>query len=373
MVTLGCAELVCYVADGWRDRTGGENGLHGVPRTFPGLSLGRSADFYYAALPLIVLGYALAYPARLTDRPFVDALEALGGNASYLSELVPNPFAGLVPGTILNNPTVRREQLLRPFPQFQGITMDRVNAGAAQYDGLEMSVNRRLSQGLIAVATYTYSRQYEEGVNSAGATTTTTEACMTRANAISPTGTITRFFSAAAVGLSLAAAALPALADLAVVTAVDDQRQCRQTELVWEGPFQGTRAHSSAGLEGLPPLLREAVARVLASGQPEAPAADEEAIGDPVRQYLREIHRVKLLTGPEERFLAARLEEQVVHRAEADGVGGELRGDQDRLVGLRAAAQPSGQCGPREPELPGLGGVGSGVTAGARRRGWRGY
>src|SRR5262249_1215459 len=102
------------------------------------------------------------------------AIEALGGNASYLSELVPNPFAGLVPGTILNNPTVSRGQLLRPYPQFQGITMDRVNAGAAQYDGLEVSVNRRLSRGFVAVVAYTYSRQYEEGVNSAGATTTTT-------------------------------------------------------------------------------------------------------------------------------------------------------------------------------------------------------
>lgn len=102
------------------------------------------------------------------------AIEALGGNASYLSELVPNPFAGLVPGTILNNTTVSRGQLLRPYPQFQGITMDRVNAGAAQYDGLEVSVNRRLAQGFVAVVSYTYSRQYEEGVQSQGATTTTT-------------------------------------------------------------------------------------------------------------------------------------------------------------------------------------------------------
>jgi outer membrane receptor protein involved in Fe transport len=102
------------------------------------------------------------------------AIEGLGGNASYLSDQVPNPFAGLVPGTILNNPTVARGQLLRPFPQFQGITMDRVNAGSAQYDGLEVSVNRRLSQGFVAVVNYTYSKQYEEGVNSAGATTTTT-------------------------------------------------------------------------------------------------------------------------------------------------------------------------------------------------------
>ena len=28
------------------------------------------------------------------------AIERLGGNASYLSTLLPNPFAGLVPGTI---------------------------------------------------------------------------------------------------------------------------------------------------------------------------------------------------------------------------------------------------------------------------------
>src|SRR5262249_24704029 len=53
-------------------------------------------------------------------------------------------------------------------------TMDRVNAGAAQYDGLEVGVHRRLAQGFVAVVNYTYSRQYEEGVNSSGATTTTT-------------------------------------------------------------------------------------------------------------------------------------------------------------------------------------------------------
>jgi hypothetical protein len=41
------------------------------------------------------------------------AIERLGGNASYLSTLLPNPFAGLVPGTVLNNDTVQRGQLLR--------------------------------------------------------------------------------------------------------------------------------------------------------------------------------------------------------------------------------------------------------------------
>ncbi len=78
MVTLAFAQLVFYVANEWRDLTGGENGLHGVPRTFPGLALGRSADFYYAALPLIVLGYALAY--RIVHSPFGHVLVAIRDN-----------------------------------------------------------------------------------------------------------------------------------------------------------------------------------------------------------------------------------------------------------------------------------------------------
>jgi len=89
------------------------------------------------------------------------AIEALGGNASYLSAQLPNPFAGRVPGTALNQPTVSREQLLRPFPQFTGITMDRVNDGYASYDAMELTANRRMSQGLLAVVNYTLMRMNE--------------------------------------------------------------------------------------------------------------------------------------------------------------------------------------------------------------------
>lgn len=101
------------------------------------------------------------------------AIERLGGNASYLSTLVPNPFAGRVPGTILNNAMVSRGQSLRPFPQFQGITMDRVNEGASQYDAMELVVTKRLSNGLMAVVNYTLSKQFEQGVVAAGSTTVT--------------------------------------------------------------------------------------------------------------------------------------------------------------------------------------------------------
>ncbi|TAK20204.1 MAG: sigma-70 family RNA polymerase sigma factor [Chloroflexota bacterium] len=44
----------------------------------------------------------------------------------------------------------------------------------------------------------------------------------------------------------------------------------------------------------------------------EEPVNNGERVDDPVRQYLREIHRVKLLTAESERHLAARLEELVV-------------------------------------------------------------
>lgn len=39
-------------------------------------------------------------------------------NANYFNRSVPNPFAGLIPGTSLNGATITRGQLLRPFPQF---------------------------------------------------------------------------------------------------------------------------------------------------------------------------------------------------------------------------------------------------------------
>ena len=60
---------------------------------------------------------------------------------------VPNPFQGLLPGTALNGPTVLRQQLLRPFPQFTSITEDRRSLGVNDYDALQVSLNKRLARG----------------------------------------------------------------------------------------------------------------------------------------------------------------------------------------------------------------------------------
>jgi hypothetical protein len=84
-----------------------------------------------------------------------------GGNPNYLNQQVPNPFAGLIPGTGLNNATVARSQLLRPFPQFTGITMQERNDGQIWYNSLQVILNKRYSHGLNFTTTYTWSKNIE--------------------------------------------------------------------------------------------------------------------------------------------------------------------------------------------------------------------
>ena len=49
----------------------------------------------------------------------------------FLTRTVPNPFAGLLPGTSFNGATVARPQLLRPYPQFDNIRTATSTAPAA--------------------------------------------------------------------------------------------------------------------------------------------------------------------------------------------------------------------------------------------------
>jgi len=81
---------------------------------------------------------------------------------NVMLEQVPNPFAGLLPGTPFNGSTVPRQQLLRPFPQFAAITEDRRSLGVNDYNALQLSLNKRLARGLQFLVSYTFSRTEEE-------------------------------------------------------------------------------------------------------------------------------------------------------------------------------------------------------------------
>ena len=78
MVTLAFAQMIYFVANGWSSVTGGENGLQSVPRTFFGADLSDPYYFYYAALPIAVLGLLLAW--RIVHSPFGRVLVAVRDN-----------------------------------------------------------------------------------------------------------------------------------------------------------------------------------------------------------------------------------------------------------------------------------------------------
>jgi hypothetical protein len=83
------------------------------------------------------------------------AIPSLGGNTGYLNQTFPNPFAGLAPGQGLNAATASRSQLLRPYPQFGQIQMNRLNLGSAYYNALETVATRRYSNGVMFAVNYT--------------------------------------------------------------------------------------------------------------------------------------------------------------------------------------------------------------------------
>lgn len=83
-------------------------------------------------------------------------------DSSYFNQEVPNPFAGLLPGNrALNGPAIRRQQLLRPFPQFTNIFMGLEPVGKIWYDSLQTNVEKRFSNGLLFVAAWTWSKNLE--------------------------------------------------------------------------------------------------------------------------------------------------------------------------------------------------------------------
>jgi hypothetical protein len=84
-----------------------------------------------------------------------------GGDPNYLNQQVPNPFQNLLPGTTINGATVARSQLLRPFPEFTGVTETNLNTGQIWYNSLQVSAQKRYSHGLTFLANYTFSKNIQ--------------------------------------------------------------------------------------------------------------------------------------------------------------------------------------------------------------------
>jgi branched-chain amino acid transport system permease protein len=78
MVTLAFAQMIYFVANQWRSLTGGENGLQGIPRELFGLDLTDPFFFYYAGLPIVLIGLFALW--RVVHSPFGHVLVAIRDN-----------------------------------------------------------------------------------------------------------------------------------------------------------------------------------------------------------------------------------------------------------------------------------------------------
>ncbi|SPT49996.1 branched-chain amino acid ABC transporter permease [Actinomadura madurae] len=78
MVTLAFAQMMYFVANQWREVTGGENGLQGIPREFFGVDLSEPFYFYYAGLPFVLAGLWVAW--RIVRSPFGRVLVSIRDN-----------------------------------------------------------------------------------------------------------------------------------------------------------------------------------------------------------------------------------------------------------------------------------------------------
>ena len=77
-------------------------------------------------------------------------------NETLLSQNVPSPFAGLLPGSTINGANVQRQQLLRPYPHFQAFAAE-VYEGTDRYHGATVQLQKRFSNGNSISTQYTRS------------------------------------------------------------------------------------------------------------------------------------------------------------------------------------------------------------------------
>jgi hypothetical protein len=84
----------------------------------------------------------------------------LANGSNLTGTTVPNPFAGLLPGTSLNSATMTLQQSLLPYPQFTGVTQNGMSLGTNRYDALRVRLEKRLSGGLTVLFTFTKAKNW---------------------------------------------------------------------------------------------------------------------------------------------------------------------------------------------------------------------
>jgi hypothetical protein len=95
-----------------------------------------------------------------------------GLGRTHLTEQVPNPFYGQITDerSSLSRPTVQRNTLLRPYPQFTSLSVGTAEPprGNSNYHGLQVKWEKRFSRGLTMLTHYTWSKMIDDVSHSSG-------------------------------------------------------------------------------------------------------------------------------------------------------------------------------------------------------------
>jgi hypothetical protein len=139
------------------DFRNGQNARYivGVQRELPGQWL---LDVGYAGSK----GYNLTTDLDLNPIPaqFLSTSRARDqATIDFLAANVTDPFLNLVPGQGING-SINRGQLLKPYPQFTGVTSN-ASDGTSSYNSAQVKVERRFTKGYMLLVGYTYSRFVE--------------------------------------------------------------------------------------------------------------------------------------------------------------------------------------------------------------------
>ncbi|MFC5865087.1 TonB-dependent receptor domain-containing protein [Acidicapsa dinghuensis] len=89
---------------------------------------------------------------------------------SQLQQTVANPFYGIITTGPESSKTIARSYLEAPFPQFTAVDLSYLLGGYTQYDSFQLKVNKRISQGLNFLVSFTGQKQIDNysGIQNVG-------------------------------------------------------------------------------------------------------------------------------------------------------------------------------------------------------------
>lgn len=114
------------------------------------LAEGLSVEIVYAGSK----GTHMGGSTTLDQIPTAD----LSLGLAALNKQVPNPFYGIIPYGTLSLPTIAYGQLLRPYPQYTGVSESNLGDQDYIYHSLQIQAQKRFRRGGTILASYTWSK-----------------------------------------------------------------------------------------------------------------------------------------------------------------------------------------------------------------------